>query len=183
MTSTDCSLNRPGVSGREAVHRRRPGDAARAAVLGELADRGHALLRLHRRRRNGQCGSPGDQPGAVPRGWWSGASCPPGRRVARKRLIYLGDPLTAAEAHDWGLIDEVAPAGQAVCRAVDLAQRLAAKPREALAAAKQAVAHAYAEWAADAASRSLPAFQDIVDSEDEREGMNVFLAKRTPNFT
>ncbi len=56
-----------------------------------------------------------------------------------KQLILLGEPVTAADALDLGLVTEVVPEGKALERACELAHALAARPRLALSVAKQAI--------------------------------------------
>jgi len=59
--------------------------------------------------------------------------------VRAKELLFLGEHLSAAEAHRLGLVNRVVPAGSHEREALDVAQRLAAQPAAALALAKALV--------------------------------------------
>ena len=67
-----------------------------------------------------------------------------------KELILLSDRIDAARALQLGLVSEVVPAGGALPRALELAQRLAAQPPLAVSLAKGAI-DAAAESSRDAA--------------------------------
>jgi enoyl-CoA hydratase/carnithine racemase len=56
-----------------------------------------------------------------------------------KQLILLGERLDASQAHALGLVSEVVSVGQALPRALELAQRLACLPPLAVSLAKQAI--------------------------------------------
>jgi enoyl-CoA hydratase len=62
-----------------------------------------------------------------------------GRAHARS-MILLGEPLTATEAWELGLVDRVVPSDKLWDVAMETARTLAAKPRHAIQLAKQAVA-------------------------------------------
>jgi enoyl-CoA hydratase/carnithine racemase len=55
------------------------------------------------------------------------------------RLVLDGGPLTPAEAHELGIVDELAEPGAAVDRAMELATRLGARAKAAVGACKRAV--------------------------------------------
>lgn len=57
-----------------------------------------------------------------------------------KRMLYLGEKLSAAALLELGLADAVVPADRLMAEAVQLAARLAAQPRAALAGVKRALA-------------------------------------------
>jgi enoyl-CoA hydratase/carnithine racemase len=56
-----------------------------------------------------------------------------------KELFLLAERFGAGEAREAGVVTEVVPAGQALERALEVAARLAALPREAVAVTKQAI--------------------------------------------
>ena len=99
------------------------------------------------------------------------------------RLLYTGDPVPAAEAFRIGLVDEVAPHGQALQAALELATTLAARPSLALSLIKQGVAHAVRENTEQATTRTLADSARVFTGPDIEEGVKAFFAKRPPVFT
>jgi enoyl-CoA hydratase len=94
-----------------------------------------------------------------------------------------GDPITAARAQALGLVNEVVPTGQALARALEVADRIARNAPLALRVTKELIfaemgAHDADEWAAIRA-RARPVFA----SEDAREGAVAFAEKREPVWT
>jgi 2-(1,2-epoxy-1,2-dihydrophenyl)acetyl-CoA isomerase len=55
------------------------------------------------------------------------------------RMLLTGEPVDAATALEWGLVDEVVEPGRVVARALELAEAIAANPPEAVAANKRAL--------------------------------------------
>jgi len=99
-----------------------------------------------------------------------------------KRMMFLGEPIPAETAVEWGLVDELVPRGQAVAAATELAHRCASKPAEALAACKRAIAMATVPDPADVTRSTLPLFEQVFNSADAAEGVRAFLAKEPPRF-
>lgn len=97
-------------------------------------------------------------------------------------LIYTGRIVEADEALDLGLTHRIEPAGEVFEAAVRDARRLANGPREALAAAKAAIASAVRSPGPDGIARERELFLSLFGSSDQREGMRAFLDKREPRF-
>ncbi len=98
-------------------------------------------------------------------------------------LILSGAPLAAQEAQSWGLVNRVAPDGQALAVARQLAQELAANAPLAVRAAKRIVLES-ADWSADEAFDRQALYTDPVRaSADAAEGARAFVEKRTPQWT
>jgi len=107
------------------------------------------------------------------------------RRVGEgraKELMYTGEPIEAATAHAWGLVNRVVPPGEALAAAVGLARVLAQRPSRALQLMKQAVALGLATTEGDAIARTLALSDAVFRTEDCREGIRAFFAKETPRF-
>jgi enoyl-CoA hydratase/carnithine racemase len=107
------------------------------------------------------------------------------RRVGEgraKEMMFLGEPIDAATAHAWGLVNRVVPAGQALAAARELGRALAAGPAEALALCKAAVDLAWDLPEAEAVRRTLALSDRAFSSADCREGVRAFLAKERPRF-
>ena len=107
------------------------------------------------------------------------------RNVPRKRamqMLLTGDLIAADVAADWGLINEVVSAGDALAAALALARRIAAKSPTTLAIGKRAfydqihqpLDEAYA-LAADVMVRNMML-------RDAEEGIAAFIEKRPPHW-
>ena len=115
---------------------------------------------------------------------WGGTQRLPrlvGDEIAR-RLIFFGDRVDATDANEYGLVGEVVAHDQLDDHVADLASELAAKPRHALAAAKEAlnVHHRADEDAALAFERRT--WSGLFGTHDQREGMAAFVEKRDAEF-
>lgn len=101
---------------------------------------------------------------------------------AARRILLLGDSLTADEAKALGLVDEVAPEGMAVERAIVLAHRLARQPSSSIRFLKAALAAASAAAVARVETEVLDGVEGLFLAPEMREGIHAFLEKRPPDF-
>lgn len=107
------------------------------------------------------------------------------RRVGEgraKELMFLGEPIDAATAQAWGLVNRVVPAGGALAAAQALAATLAQRSPLALSLCKQAIDLSFDATEDEALRRSLPLADRAFGSPGAREGVSAFLAKRSPDF-
>jgi enoyl-CoA hydratase/carnithine racemase len=104
-------------------------------------------------------------------------------RFRAAELIMTGRLLSAIEAADLGLVTRVVKAGTAFDEAIALATELAAAPAVAVQAAKRAVRTADALSLPAALEFERREFLATLASDDAREGLGAFLAKRPPAFT
>ena len=105
---------------------------------------------------------------------------PPARAM---ELLLLGDPITAADAHALGLLNDLVPAESLRSRAIEFAERAAANAPLALAASKRIArtALAFGEDAAwELTSQLAP---QVTDSEDAKEGARASAERRPPRWT
>jgi enoyl-CoA hydratase/carnithine racemase len=100
-----------------------------------------------------------------------------------KELMFLGEPIDAATALAWGLVNRIAPRGQALDSARAMAAVLAQRPALALSLCKQAIAQSFDAPEDEAIARALPLSDRAFSSDEAREGVRAFLAKETPRFT
>ncbi len=98
------------------------------------------------------------------------------------KYVLTGEMFGAAEALASGLVSEVVPADRVEARALELAALLAARSPLALRLAKEAVLQAAESALVAGLALERKAFTILFASEDRREGVAAFLAKRTPNF-
>jgi enoyl-CoA hydratase len=100
-----------------------------------------------------------------------------------KLLMFVGEPIEAAEALALGLVNRVLPKEQLMPEAMALAHRLAAQSPVALRLLKRAMLQG-AEMPLGAALEHEQALISLVfDSDDAHEGCSAFLEKRPPRFS
>lgn len=99
-----------------------------------------------------------------------------------RELIYLCDSVDAHTALEWGLVNRVAPAGEALRAAIDLARRIAANSPQALRLCKQAISQAFQPDESDCVSGLIPLIEQAFLSADIKEGVRAFRAKEPPRF-
>lgn len=98
-------------------------------------------------------------------------------------MILTGEPLTAAEAYHFGLVGHVVPTGQSLDKALDIAARVVANGPLAVRNAKASVINS--GWIDEQDARRIEQrfVVEVVRSDDAKEGLAAFAAKREPRFT
>jgi enoyl-CoA hydratase len=107
------------------------------------------------------------------------------RTIGKQRAmeyVLTGRPLDAATALDWGLVNRLAPEGQWLETALELARDIAARAPLAVRLAKRAVMAAAETTLAEGLRTERALFDRAMASEDRVEGMKAFLEKRDPEF-
>jgi enoyl-CoA hydratase/carnithine racemase len=119
--------------------------------------------------------------GAVP-GWAGTQRLPRLIGAGRaKHMILSGQPIDAAQAEAWGLVTEVVAPERLAGRALELARRIAENAPTAVQAAKQLVDAAGGEGVTTTLESLAAGF--AAGTDDAREGVAAFRAKRPPKFT
>jgi 2-(1,2-epoxy-1,2-dihydrophenyl)acetyl-CoA isomerase len=91
--------------------------------------------------------------------------------------------LTAAEAHAWGVVSDVAEADAFPARAAELGAFYAAQPTRAVGMTKRLFEHAYTATLEAQLELEAKLQQEATGSADFAEGVAAFLEKRPPRFT
>jgi 2-(1,2-epoxy-1,2-dihydrophenyl)acetyl-CoA isomerase len=91
--------------------------------------------------------------------------------------------LTAAEAHAWGLVSEVVETDRLPERAAELAAFYAGLPTRAIGMTKRLFDHADTATLDEQLALEAQLQAVATESDDFREGVAAFLAKRPPSFT
>jgi enoyl-CoA hydratase/carnithine racemase len=103
----------------------------------------------------------------------------PGRA---KDLIFTARRLNACDAESWGLVNRVAPDGEAVAVAVALAQQITANGPVALAQAKFAIQQGLEVDLASGLAIEGKAYEVCMPTKDRIEALTAFREKRKPVF-
>lgn len=97
-------------------------------------------------------------------------------------MLLTGDHYPASEALQMGLIGKVVPTGQALARAREIADRVAANGPLAVRGVKESVQRGEALPEKEALAIEFEVGMRVVMSEDAREGPRAFLEKRPPVY-
>jgi enoyl-CoA hydratase len=98
-------------------------------------------------------------------------------------LILTGRMMDAAEAERAGLVARVVPAASLMEEALKLAETIAAMSLPSLMAAKEAVNRAFETSLAEGVLFERRVFHALFATQDQKEGMAAFLAKRPAKFS
>jgi 2-(1,2-epoxy-1,2-dihydrophenyl)acetyl-CoA isomerase len=154
-----------------AVNGAAAGVGCSLALLGDLIVAGESAYFLQAFRRIG----------LVPDG---GSTYLLPRMIGKARameMALLGEKVPAAQALEWGLINRVVPDAELMSTAMTLAQALANGPASLGLTRQTIIASLDSEWAAQLHRERL-AQQTAGKTEDFREGVAAFLAKRPAQF-
>lgn len=97
-----------------------------------------------------------------------------------KRMILCGEQVNAETALRIGLVEEVLEKGQALTRALVLAEQVGKQSPLSIKAAKTLINAARTRPMLSAWSAEREAFVALFGTEDQKEGVNAFLEKRAP---
>lgn len=103
--------------------------------------------------------------------------------VRARALIMLADRIPARDALQYGLVWRVLPDDALAAEAQATAARLASMPTRAYALVKQALVASAGQGLADQLETEAALQAQASATEDFREGVAAFLAKRPPRFT
>jgi len=111
---------------------------------------------------------------------------PVSRAVGRKRamqMLLTGEPIDAATALDWGLVNQVVPADQLDAAIDHLVAAIARSSSYTVALGKQAFYDQIDRAESDAYEHTKAVMTQNALAADAQEGMTAFLEKRAPRWT
>jgi enoyl-CoA hydratase/carnithine racemase len=98
------------------------------------------------------------------------------------QLLMTGEMIPAAEAHRWGLVNRVCPAGELMDAAMELAERIAANSPAAVQQAKRSARMGLELPLEAGIETEIECYQRMVDHPDRYEGVDAFNERRPPVF-
>jgi len=107
------------------------------------------------------------------------------RKIGDRRtreLMLTNRVLNAAEALEWGIVNQVVEAGAALSAAQDLAKELAQGPTLAYGAVKTLLNGSFEQGLESQMELEARTIAELSLSGDGQEGMSAFLNKRKPEF-
>ncbi|REE07403.1 enoyl-CoA hydratase/carnithine racemase [Paraburkholderia sp. BL27I4N3] len=107
------------------------------------------------------------------------------RRIGEGRakdMMYFGEPIDAATALAWGLVNRVVPRGEALRVARQMAATLCERPPLALSLCKSVIDRSFDLPLHEVIQHSLQASDKAFSSAECAEGVRAFRAREAPNF-
>lgn len=99
-----------------------------------------------------------------------------------KELMFLGEPLTAQEAFNIGIVNHVAESGMGMEKALILAEKVTHYSLQALTRIKKSVNEGMDKTIQQGLELELDPFAKVFATKDGQEGVQAFIEKRTPSF-
>jgi 2-(1,2-epoxy-1,2-dihydrophenyl)acetyl-CoA isomerase len=100
-----------------------------------------------------------------------------------QELMLTNRRLSAAEACEWGLVNQVVPDAALATTAAGFAKQLAAGPTRAFGTVKSLLASSFSESLETQMELEARGIAAMAGSADGREGIAAFVAKRAAQFT
>lgn len=97
-------------------------------------------------------------------------------------MVLTGKMISADEAYNFGLVNAVYPIQLYFEEAIKLASTIARNAPIAVQLAKEAVNNSYEAFLQESLHFERKNFYLLFATEDQKEGMNAFIEKRTPSF-
>lgn len=103
--------------------------------------------------------------------------------VVAMQHALTGEQIDSADAHRWGLVNRLVPAGEAMSAAQELAARILRNGPMAVRATKKVISES-AGWSSDEAwARQQEILDEVMASADAAEGAAAFSERREPTWT
>ena len=97
-------------------------------------------------------------------------------------MLLTGDPISAAQAADWGLVNRVVEADKLMEEALSIAKKAASKGPLATQFIQNAVYEGIEKSLAQGLRQEAKEFGEVFKTEDKDEGIKAFIEKRVPDF-
>ena len=97
-------------------------------------------------------------------------------------MVLTGEPISASAAYEYGLINRLVPDERVLPEAQELAQLISRRPQIAVRLARNAVQYGVQRTLNEGLVMERRNYRMLYDTEDQKEGMQAFLAKRKPKF-
>ena len=98
-------------------------------------------------------------------------------------LLLLGDPFSATQALDMGLINGITPAGEVIATAAIKARQMAERPAASLLLTKSLLKRAHARLVEETMNEELARFGERLASPEAAEAFRAFFERRKPDFS
>jgi enoyl-CoA hydratase len=99
-----------------------------------------------------------------------------------KEMMLTGEPISAAEAKEIGLVNYVVPQGRSLEKAKELAEKMANYSLAALSYMKKAIREGREKPLEEGLNIEAKYFGKVFQTKDVREGVSAFIEKRKPKF-
>jgi len=105
-----------------------------------------------------------------------------GYHKAAEKLLF-GEPISAEEALEMGLVNRLLPPGEVLEHAMRQARRFCALPPAAVRATKRLLKAAWRGAVDGAMGAEMALFRELLSSAESREAFRAFLERRKPDFS
>lgn len=99
-----------------------------------------------------------------------------------KRIILCGEQVTADQALNIRLVEDVVAQGEGLTQAISLAESVANQSPSSVTACKQLIQNSRRESLHHGLIKEREMFINLFDTQDQAEGVQAFLEKRPPNW-
>ncbi len=97
-------------------------------------------------------------------------------------MVLTGEPISASDAHLYGLVNRLVPDADVLSVAQELAELIASRPQVAVRLARHAVQYGVEHSLKEGLEMERRNYRLLYDTEDQQEGMAAFLEKRDPKY-
>ena len=103
-------------------------------------------------------------------------------KVIAMEMILNNRTLTAQEAYQFGMVNRLVPVDGYLEAALQLAAEIASRAPLAVYAAKKMINQAFEQTLSDGLATEKQEFYTLFATQDQKEGMQAFIEKRTPEW-